>query len=465
MVVMKFGGSSLTSGAAFRQIAEIILANRFSRKVVVLSAVGGVTQMLLDAIEEALVSETVADATVERLRRVHGEIVASAIANTAIQEATLQCIDLALAPLARLLKGVALTGEATGRVRDSIVVTGERMSVRLMAGVISDCGGAAEAMDSDVLGVPATGNFGSGSADLAQARRVLPDAFDRLFRENQIPLVTGFFGANAQGEVLTFGRGGSDYAAAVLAGALGATRLEIWKDVDGFLSGSPELVDCGHLLQSLSYDEAAELAYFGASILHPRTVEPLLERQIPIVIRNVFQPEGLGTWIDGQRHVSVAVAKSVTFDRNMALLRVHGVDVGYTVGLLSELVTALSARQINIRSVMTSQTCINLLIDRAALRPAHTLLQALSPAGVDVIDARENLGLVAIVGEGLDAAEAVLPRCMMALHQAGIHIELTVAGASRVAAYLIVRGEMLDEAVRVVHQSIFKNGKSKGQTA
>jgi len=459
MVVMKFGGSSLTSGAAFKQIAEIILANRFSRKVVVLSAVGGVTERLLDAIERALVSETVAAATVEMLRRVHGEIVASAIANTAIQEETLKSIDLALAPLARLLQGVALTGEATGRVRDAIIVTGERLSVRLMAGVISDCGGAAEALDSDVLGVPATGDFGGGNADLTQARRVLPDAFDRLFRENQIPLVTGFFGANGQGEPLTFGRGGSDYAAAVLAGALGATRLEIWKDVDGFLSASPELVDNAQVLHALSYDEAAELAYFGASILHPRTVEPLLERQIPIVIRNVFKPEGLGTWIDVDRHVSEAVVKSVTFDRNIALLRVHGVDVGYTVGLLSELVTALSARHINIRSVMTSQTCINLLIDRAALRPAHALLQALSLGGVDVIEPRENLGLVAIVGEGLDTAEAVLARCMIALHTAGIHIELTVAGASRVAAYLIMRGEMLDEAVRVVHQSIFKTGR------
>lgn len=456
MVIMKFGGSSLTTPEALGQIADIILANRFSRKVVVLSAVGGVTDILIHAIDEALRGEAGGDAAVDQLRQIHHALVKGAIPKPRLAQTALDAIDACLEPLDRLLRGVALTGEATDRVRDAIGITGERLSVRIMAAVVKAKGGEAISLDSDQIGLPAVGPFGQASADLALARQRVPQALEPAFRQDAIPLVTGFFGANAEGEPATFGRGGSDYAAAVLASALDATRLEIWKDVDGFLSGSPELVRGGHLLQSLSYDEAAELAYFGAKILHPRTVEPLLERQIPIVIRNVFRPDGLGTWIDVERHVGDPVVKSVTFDRNIALLRVHGVDVGYTVGLLGQLVTVLSGAGINIRSVMTSQTCINILVDRSALRRAHALLQGLALAGVDGVEARENLGLVALVGEGLDTAEAVLAKAMMALHDAGIHIDLTVSGASRVAAYLIVRGDRLDTAVRVVHQTLFR---------
>ena len=460
MVIMKFGGSSLTTPEALGQIADIILANRFSRKVVVLSAVGGVTDILVRAIDAALQGEADASAAVDRVRQIHRVLVDGAVPKPRLAQATLAGIEAYLEPLDRLLRGVALTGEATDRVRDAIVVTGERLSVRLMAAVVQAKGGEAVPLESDRIGLPAVGAFGQASADLALARQRIPQALEPVFRQGAIPLITGFFGANAEGEPVTFGRGGSDYTAAVLAGALGATRLEIWKDVDGFLSGSPELVQHGHLLQALSYDEAAELAYFGAKILHPRTVEPLLERQIPIVIRNTFRPGGHGTWIDVERHVADPVVKSVTFDRNIALLRVHGVDVGYTVGLLGQLVTALSGAGINIRSVMTSQTCINLLVDKDALRRAHGVLQALALAGVDGIEARENLGLVALVGEGLDEAEAVLAKAMMALHDAGIHIELTVSGASRVAAYLIVRGDRLETAVRVVHQTLFKKVQS-----
>ncbi|MCK5148792.1 aspartate kinase [bacterium] len=457
MVVMKFGGSSLISARSFLQIANIIQSNKFMRKVVVLSAMGGVTNVLVDAIDNVLKIEFDVLTVVDSIRRRHVEVVEEAILKDSIRSGVLASIEDCLSQLTKLLQGAALTGEVTARLEDAILAMGERMSVRLMAGVLHEIGVDAAAVDSDVIGVPAEGPYGQANADLDLARRRLPDAFAPYFSKSIIPLVTGFFGQNECGETLTFGRGGSDYAAAVLANALCATRLEIWKDVDGFLSVSPEILEQGRLLQSLSYDEAAELAYFGAGILHPRTVEPLLERQIPVVIRNVFKPDGLGTWIDSDQQKTEPVVKSVTFDRNIGLLRIYGVDVGYTVGLLGKIVNSLSSNRINIRSVMTSQTCINLLLDKVSLRPAHHLLEALSLRGIDTIESRANLGLVALVGEGLDEAESCLGRLMMALHDEDIHIELTVAGASRVAAYIIVREDALNHAVETVHHAIFNS--------
>jgi aspartate kinase len=301
----------------------------------------------------------------------------------------------------------------------------------------------------------AYGEFGNGSADLQKTRKALPDSFDPIFRSGTIPIVTGFFGRNEEGQPLTFGRGGSDYAAAVLADALSAERLEIWKDVDGFLSGSPEIVENGRLLHSLSYDEAAELAYFGAKILHPRSVEPLLDKNIPIVIRNTFKPGDVGTWIGTDRYRSKELIKSVTFDRNVALLRIHGADVGYAVGLLSALVSKLSGEGINIRSVMTAQTCINILLDKGDLDKAHRLIVPLHPEGVDSIEGRDNIGLVAVVGEGLSDSETSLAQVMTALNEAGTHVEMVISGASKVAAYFIVKADRLEGAVRTVHDVIF----------
>jgi len=297
--------------------------------------------------------------------------------------------------------------------------------------------------------------FGQGTVDIARSRKPVSKALQALFHDGILPCVTGFFGETEDGQPITFGRGGTDYSAAVIADALEAERLEVWKDVDGFLTGSPEYVSNPQLLGSLSYDEAAELSYFGAKILHPRTVEPLLDRRIPIVIRNTFRPEAVGTWIGPERNVREGIVKSVTYSRNVGMLRLHGPDVGYAVGLLSRLVSQLSELDINIRSVMTSQTCINILLDRSDLQKAYSHLRSQAAEGIDAFEPVEKTGLVAIVGEGLDSAEGLVARVIQALAQVNVHAEMIVAGASKVAAYFLVDEEKLKRAVTSVHEAFF----------
>ena len=461
MIVMKFGGSSLRDPESLQHLARIIQKSGFSRRVVALSAVQGITDRLILATNDALENESTVRTSLDGLFGVHRPLIENGIRDTEIRGKLNRMMDDFISRLQKLLKGVAYTGEATPRTRDQIVSMGERMAVHLMAGYLNDLGEKAEPVESDRLNMLTHGPFGHGTVDQQVVRREIPGALNPILKQGIIPVVTGFFGRNEDGDTITFGRGGTDYTAAILADALEAERLEIWKDVDGFLSGSPEMVKDGHFLANLSYDEAAELAYFGAKILHPRTVEPLLERNIPIVIRNAFKPDQVGTWIGAESHVSESVVKSVTFDRNIAMLRLHGADLGYVVGFLSTLISELSASHINIRSVMTSQTCINILLDRKDLSAAHAHLQSLNLEGIDTMDPIENICLVAIVGEGLSHSEDMVARAIHALSQARIHAEIIISGASRVAAYLIVRDDSLKKAVRVVHHTFFGHLEDK----
>jgi len=454
MIVRKFGGSSLRGSDEMLQIADIIIKRKDNPMIIVLSAFSGVTDKLQTAIHNALHNEPGLTRSIIDLKEFHNSIVLAAISNEKTREDILKGIENIFQKLLRLLKGVSYTNEAIPRIKDEIMCFGERLSVRIMAGIIRDKGEPVGITESDEVSLIAHGEWGNGNADLKLIEEMLPADMNVKLRTANIQLVTGYFGRTDEGVPITFGRGGSDYVAALYAAALNAEKLEIWKDVDGFLSGSPEMVHDGRFLERLSYDEAAELAYFGAKILHPRTVEPFLQKRIPIEIRNTFQPDMSGTLIGMKGAVSTGVVKSVTFDRDVALLRVHGVDVGYTVGLLSKLVSSLSQNKINIRSVMTSQTCINILLDSNELESAHELLKELHPEGIDAIEPIVDIGLVAVIGEGLLESQDSLATIILDLYSSGIHVDLIVSGASKVASYFIVPAERLTESVRIVHKSL-----------
>jgi aspartate kinase len=463
VTVMKFGGSSLKDPKSLMEIADIIKANSFSWRVVVLSAVSDVTNQLIVATDQALENEAKINGSVEDIRKVHDPLVQEVITEPAVRTEVSKSLEAIYNRLKKLLKGVAYTGEATQRTRDHILSLGERMAVHVMSGRLRCIGVRSQAVESDTIGMVAHGPFGQGTVDLAKSHKAIHKYFHTLFHDGFLPCMTGFFGETEDGQPITFGRGGSDYSAAVIADALEAERLEVWKDVDGFLTGSPEFVKNPQLLSSLSYDEAAELSYFGAKILHPRTVEPLLERKIPIVIRNTFRPDAVGTWIGPERYIREGIVKSVTYSKNAGMLRLHGPDVGYAVGLLSHLVSQLSNIDINIRSVMTSQTCINILLERNDLQKAYDHLKSQNLESIDALEPEEKISLVAIVGEGLDRAEGLVARVIQALSQVNIHTEMIISGASRVAAYFVVEEEKLKRAVQSVHEAFFASENANNQ--
>jgi len=464
MIVMKFGGSSIRDRVSIRRVAEIIKENSFSNRIVVVSAVFGVTDKLEMAIQDSVSKEDAPEKLIENLKEIHHSLAYGLMSDSATRARVLKRIDSVLNKCMKILKGVFYTGEATPRVRDSVLSTGERLSSFLIAGVLEEIGVKAVPVETDVAGMLAQGQHGQGTAVLEKVRENLHPLFDKMLSDNELPVVTGYFGVNDEGNVITFGRGGSDYSAAVLARALDAQYLEIWKDVKAFLTGTPDLVENAKLISELSYDEAAELAYFGAKILHPRTVEPLLEKEIPIVIRSTFHPESSGTWIRSNSYLKETVAKSVTYDLNAGILKIYGPNIGYSINLLSEVAAVFNKSNLNIRSVFTSQTCINVLFNKRDVKEAYQLVQSYSNTSIEHVEKIECLGLVAIVGHGMNRDKNVVAEALLSLTEKRIHVELIISGASEVASYFLVKESDVTKAVKSIHNRLFSKKEIKTDT-
>jgi aspartate kinase len=460
MVVMKFGGASLRDGKSVKQISKIIKKRLPEQPIIVLSAVNGITDILLRATKQALEDESTIVDNLNQIASVHRKLVAETISSPPIRTRTQENLDMLISRLERVLYGVAYTSELTPRTCDLVMTFGERMSVHLLAGRLNAILCPAEALYADEIDLLAHGDWGRGTADVPKCRKLIPNHLKPLIQQGTVPVITGFFGRTVKNLPIIFGRGGTDYSAAVIADAMQAKQLEVWKDVDGFLSTAPEISPNGYLLEYLSYEEAAELAYFGAKILHPRTVEPLMERNLPLIIKNTFKTDCEGTVIGPERFTHKQVIKSVTYDKNIAVLRIYGASVGYQVGLLKNLVSALSDYRINIKSVITSQTCINLLIDRQDLAESYEHLNQIKLDFVDHIEPVDDIALISVVGEGLIDTPGLAARVFSVVARSDTNVEMISSGASRVAFYFIIKRNEVEKTVRAIHDEFFNNKDS-----
>lgn len=457
MKVLKFGGASLKSPAAFRDVARIIINTR-GEKTVVLSALNGMTDNLIGfirTISRKPQNEALIKRFVRKLKDRHLSILGNAVGKRAIRAETIRALNLNLSKLERLFYGISYIEEVSNRSRDFIISFGERLIVLVMADVLHSMGAKAEPLEADKIGLITDGDFGKASAILSLATKNLRQNLTPLIRKGVTPLITGFFGCDRHQRTTTFGRGGSDYSASVVAYALDADQLEIWKDVDGFMSVSPKIVRSGYLIDVLSYDEAAELAYFGAEILHPRMVEPAMLKKIPIIIRNTFNPKHKGTAIVAEGYERKGIVKGIAYDRNIAILKIHGAGVGYKPGVLQDITSSIANRGLNIKSVITSQTCINILLAEEDLEQAY---QSLAKAHVNIIEHLEKvkgIALIGIVGEGLVKAKGLAAQVFKAVADEGVNVEVISAGASSVAYYFIIKDKFLKRAVRAIYQQFF----------
>jgi len=238
--------------------------------------------------------------------------------------------------------------------------------------------------------------------------------------------------------------------------ALKADILEIWKDVDGFMSADPKLVPQAQLIPVLSYEEAAELAYFGASILHPRTVEPLRRKKINLTIKNTLNPDASGSIITSRSPRPKSVIKSVSHDTNIGILKVYASGVGARPGILAMVAGSLTANGINIRSVVTSQTCISLLLDEKDLEPGLAALKTIQPRPYRKVEKVENVALISIVGEGLLKKKGVAAQCFSAVAESSVNVEMISFGPSRAALYFLTKTKDLQKVVKAIHDTFFK---------
>ncbi|NCC25152.1 MAG: aspartate kinase [Deltaproteobacteria bacterium] len=454
MKVIKVGGGCLHGNTVVAGILDL-MAVHGPGNVFVVSALNGVTDLLLKAQSRALADEDTIAATMAELRARHMDTAAALMPSSALAdfEAPLEAL---CRKLERLFFGLSFTREATPRLRDAIAVFGERLSALLLAHILMARGLRAACHFPEDIGMVTDGRFGDATADIPATKEHFHTRLASLIKPDTVTFVPGFYGLGPDGEVTTFGRGGSDYSAAVVAVALGAEILEIWKETAGFMSADPRLIPEARLIPALSFDEAAELAYFGAKILHPRTVEPLRATAITIAVKNTLNPTGQGSVITSQNVQSASCVKSVAHNANIGVLKVQASGVGARPGILGNVAGLLGGRGINIRSVVTSQTCISLLLDQGDLEPAHDLLAEMRPGLCTRLEAIRDLAMVALVGHGMSERIGVAARCFTAVAEAGINIEMVAFGPSPAALYFLVRSVDLAPALRAVHATFFE---------
>ncbi len=298
-IVMKFGGTSVGSAEAIRRVAEIVEeAHREHEVLVVTSAMSGVTDELERAarLVPRWTEEDVKN-FVGRIRRRHVETVNEVISSNLIRREVLGYVDSLLDELEKVLLGLSYVGEVTQRSADLVLSFGERLAAPILAGALRDRGLEAEHLEAGEAGVITDERFGEAEPILPACRRKAQRTLVPMLRSGKIPVVTGFIGETVDGEITTLGRGGSDYSAAILGAAVEADEIQIWTDVDGVMTANPRLVPDARTVPRLSYDEALELASFGAEVLHPKTVIPARAEGIPIRVKNTFNPNAEGTLI------------------------------------------------------------------------------------------------------------------------------------------------------------------------
>jgi len=452
--VIKLGGECLDSKEKILNAVKIIMSEKYF-PVIVITAFEGMTDLLLNGIELAKGKENNVSDTISVLTERHYDIAQESIKNDKIFNKTIQEITLQIKRAERLLYGVAYTEEITDAVSAYILSYGERIAATILCGVLEDSGCNSRVIETDKIGLVTDEKFENAIVDLVEFKRNFNFVAHNITNSGVIPIFTGFFGSTPDGKVTTFGRGGGDYTASVIAFGFDADELEIWKNSDGFTSADPDIVASAQVIDKLSYFEAAELVYFGKKILHPLTIEPITNGQIPITIKNINDLGEKSTQIVQDSYVEENIIKSVSQNEEISMIRIHGTGIGYKPGLIRKFSDALSAENINIFSTVSSQTTINFLIENKDAETAYEILNSFKGKIIEKIDFVRNIALVAVVGEGLVKKRGIYARILNTVSKEKVNVEMSSAGASEVAIYIIVPKDEMNEVINAIHKEFF----------
>ena len=458
--VMKFGGTSVGDASCIGRAVDIIRAvTRDSNIVVVVSAMSGVTDRLIElaALSESGDRQRVA-VILEELSNQH-KAVASALIPSTAERSHIACkMQEIFDEGDHLCQGTILLRELTQRARDTISSLGERLSAPLMAATLADRGVASEAIDATELVV--TDSFHGATEPLMETTRERCEARLRpLLDKGIVPVVTGYIGATSEGVLTTLGRGGSDYSATILGAALDANEIIIWTDVDGVLTADPRLVSEACTIPEISYREAAELAYFGAKVLHPKTLRPVMQSDIPVWIRNTFAPERSGTKITPSGSPNGGGVKALTAIGDVALVTVGGPGIVGVRDVLGRtfMTTGAVRADVLLVSQSSSQNDICFVVPSVAAKRTVEALrrefaQELARHNVEHITLNQSAAVVAAVGEKMLGTPGIVGRIFGALGRECVNIIAIAQGSSECNISFLVAKKDMKAALEITHR-------------
>ncbi len=467
MQVLKFGGTSVGDANAIAQTVAIILheAERDPDTVVVTSAMRGVTDLLINSARAAAGGNLQAyrDARLALIGRHHDA--AEALVTDLDELGTLlRDLDERVREFERLCMAVGILGELTGRGLAVVSGLGERLMAPLLAAALRARGRRAEPVDAATL-IVTDDNHRNADPLMEQTREAARAGLLPLLALGTVPVVTGFVAATAQGVPTVLGRGGSDYSAAILGAALDASEIQIWTDVDGVLTADPRIVPNARPLAELSYAEAAELAYFGAKVLHPKTMLPAIDRGIPISVRNTFNPAFAGTRIISQSRNGNPV-KALTVIRDLTLITVAGRGMMGVPGIAARTFAAVAARGANVLMISqasSEQSICFIVPDADAVGVTTALEDTFAPEIrrrlIERITREPDIVIVAVVGGAMKGTPGIAARLFGALGKHDVNVIAVAQGSSETNISLVLAAADADAAVRHIHEAFALAGK------
>lgn len=452
---MKIGGGILRDKDCFDQVVSVIRAksSEFDSTIVVISALHGVTDFLIQSSSEAFSGRKSVKEMISELKSKHFHYL-SMVSCPQVRLSAENSLAEKLGLLKQFLTGVYYLKELSPRSKDLIQSFGERLSPIILEAFLNDAGIDAQFLDAEEAGIKSRGPFENAIVDYETTRSNLLSSSDGILGK-KVLLLPGYYGIDNNGDAKTFGRGGTDYSAGFIAGMFDA-KLEIWKDVSGFMTADPKIVDSARQIATLSYSEAEELGYLGAKILHPKTIAPLRERHLDAEIKNLFKPEKKGTLISSQRDLSNGAVKSVATTKDVAILTVSSTTMFNGFGFAAMIFSVLATAGIPVDLIATSQTAISVSLKASDLENATVALGAANTESLYEVTSKTNLAMLGVVGEGMRETCGVAGRLFSVLGEQGINIELISQGASEINISLIVKSEQLNQALHAVHGEFIK---------
>jgi aspartate kinase len=460
-IVMKFGGTSVATGKNIRHVADSVA--QYSRDdfrvAVVVSALAGVTNSLFEVACQAKKSEEKnIEAFTKHLLQKHIDAISKAITSKQIQKEVTQITEKTINELEKVLIGICYVGELTPKSKDYVASFGERLSAPIVWGAIKDHKLETQVFTGKEVGIVTDSNFGEANPLMNFTTHLIKERLGPLFEKGTIPVITGFIAANQDGIVTTVGRGGSDYTATILGVALQVDEVWIWTDVDGIMTTDPKIVPAARMLPQLSYQEAAEMAIFGAKAMHPRALGPVIKENIPVRIRNTAHPENMGTLITKEPAANESKpVKAVAMIKEVAMLNINGAAMVGAPGSYAKIFDILGKNGINVMMISTaiSEANISMIIKRSLLGRAISNLEiALQERGglVSEVTAEDDVAVIAVMGANMKGTLGVASHIFSTVAKKGINIRMIAQGSSELNISFVVKEKDAVAVVRAIHE-------------
>lgn len=460
---MKFGGTSVGDVQRLKDVVAIVKKFISEKPIIVASAMGGITNVLLDTAQKAVERKTgEMNNAINAIRERHVEIANTLVVDYHRRVDLIAAQQESIDELANLYHGVSLLRELSPRSLDAIASFGELLSCRQIAAIFEENGIKSHFVDARTI-IRTDNTFGEAAVDFLYSNKKIGETITPLVEQEFVPVITGFIASTEDGITTTIGRSGSDYTGAIVGSAVNSEEIWIWTDVDGVMTADPRLVSGAKVLSEISYREAAEMSYFGAKVIHPKTMVPAIIKNIPIRIKNTFNPEFPGTRISASPATNGSFARTVTSIDNLAIISIEGNGMIGVPGVSARIFTALARAQVNVMMISQASSEHNVCIIVPRKDSANGMKVLRDEFSIDIakkiiddVVIQEPVSIVAVVGEGMIGTKGIAGKTFDAVAQADVNIIAIAQGSSELNISFVVEQHDAKKAVQSIHDAFYK---------